>query len=374
MKPVVTNLVGAIVINPRSGEPFLCCVGSTPSADFHIWRFSGVNEGMGEFDNEPDNKSHIPAKISGYPRVHMHGVKAIGVGNGTALYVAAAAIAAVSNFRDEAGFSQKGWPVITGIDGAPLPGISSAAPRSAEANNWWINATILGLARKQDFDARVEEEVDRCIGGSKALSAARDWFDIDPDDVQSLEACVRGTVLEGEMVRGNVLRIDEAMNANLVVGMLSVPLSWPSSKHWIAVPSDIQWKKRPDWFYFNREAARAANVGIFRTMDQGREAFELWTKLLLTAGISQDDFEFIRERYTEAFDIDSSAVMGVDDPRRNPTPRTLRDPFAGIVKSYAPPARRNPASPRSGDPRIERARLLAEERRRLGWDKLAQLP
>jgi hypothetical protein len=367
------KLVGAIVINPRSGEPFLCNVDSTPSADFQIRRFSGENEGIGDFDNDPENKSHIPAEVSGYPRVHIYGVTTKGVGNGTALYVAGACIAAISRFRDDAGSSDKDWPVMTGIQsGSPMPGVSSGSPRSAEANEWWIRATGLGLATAQTFDARVEEDVNRCVDGSKALGAAREFFGIDPDDVSYMEACINGTLTTGSIVKGNILRLEDACAANLVVGLLGSPLSWVAQTAFRYAPSNITWSKRPNWIYFNPEVARAANVGLFRTMQNGQDAFDLWMKLLLTADIRQQDFDAIRDRYAEGYDLQPEAVMGIDDPRKNPSQRTRLDPFAGVVKSYAP-ARRNPATS-SGDATLQRARELAEERRRLGWNRFSRLP
>lgn len=364
-------LIGAIVVNPKTGEPFFCTIGfnSVHDDSFSIRRLSGVREGSGYFETSANSSYYVSAADSGYPRVHTpNGVATKGQGNGTCLYVGGACVVAARQFRDDNRYPPKEWPIQTGVDHRRRKaGVSSTEERSEAADEWWERAVDIGLASEQTFTKSEEVSVSDCRYGEEADEVAENYFNVDiSSGSTSLSVCIDGTIDKSEEFSGNVLEFVTALDSNLVVGLAwQYPLEWHAD-HGLSTmsPRGVQ-VTNDKWPVFNREAARAVNVGVFQTYEAPDQAFALWGKICLANRVDEAAIEDMRQRFEDGLDIAPSSVMGVDDPRSNPS----RKHKQAKAKRYGVASRRNPSSDANA-----LANALAEERRRLGWDKFINLP
>lgn len=374
------SLIGAVVANPKTGEPFFCVIDS-PSTDgrwsngLYLRDFDGALRGSGYFETDHDSSYFLSAEHTQYPRFHTpEGVRRRGVGDGTCLYTVAACAVAVLRERSRRELSFDDWPVVTGLSN-PKAGISSTQERSKAATAWWSKAVELDLAEEDAVDASKRENVDDCRYNKAASRVARSVFELDVDDDgdNDLSLCLSGYYSTATEIDVNILKYRRAYENNLVVGSLLNPIEWGADRNDNYQSSTVMLDKPPTWIDFNAEVARAVNVGVFRTYEYPDDTFMMWTKLCIASGVDEQAIASMRERFNEGYDIQPSSMMGYDDPRKNPSkpnPRTKVDPFAGIIKSYAPPVqRRNPSTPRAAA-----AQSLLEERVRLGWPKFSALP
>lgn len=382
--------IGGIVVNPKTGEPFFCTVEEPDDPNkkteyFSIRRMNGSREGGGYFELDNESGYYASARATNFPSVHTpEGVKTKGSGNGTCLYVCGAAVVAVVQWRDANRMhGLTGWRVVTGVPFSRRKvGISSTEDRSSAASAWWSKAVELGLASEESVDKTEEREVSDCRFGEPADNVATDVFYLDVSYGSSLEVCITGTLIEGSTVEANTLEYNTAFDNNLVVGICpQEPMDWETrdEHEW----SDTVDVPRRRWAQFNKQAARAVNVGVFREYEDPESTFALWMKICVLNGMEESEIAEMTERFNEGFDVQPSAIMGYEDPRprRNPsrpTARTKADPFAAIIKSYAPPKTRKNPSQGKGVQRSARnvaaAQRLLEERVRLGWNKFASLP
>ena len=371
---------GAIVVNPKTGEPFWCTVNQNRGEFFSIRTLDGVREGVGYFETDQASKYYISAASSDYPRFHApEGVVHAGVGNGTCLYVAGACVVFIANGVQREYDSTRRWPIDTGVVYRRREdGISSTADRSKEADAWWNRAVKIGLATEEEFSNSLKKQFDSCLENyDDALTVVERFFSVE-GTVEDANVCATGTTEIGGEVEGNILPYENAADRNLVAGVSFAPASWeprpaPTETDRYAVryhAADVKPPKK--WESFNLSVARAVNVGVFQTYSDPAAAFAVWTRICLGNGMSGSEYEEMNARFMDGIDVDSSVVMGIDDPRRNPSGRLNRRTHSG-VQSYASRGRRNP--PIKPTPQqIDRAMVLAEERRRLGWDKLLNLP
>jgi hypothetical protein len=381
----IINRIGAIVVNPKTGEPFFCSSEmredlNWPTNAYAIRDFDGALHGKGYFETRKNSEHYFPAKETGYPRIHTtDGVKKKGVGNGTCLYVAGACAVAVVEFREEEYLPLDLWNFTTGVDWDDRRnGISSADDRSVDASKWWRSATKAGLAIEQKVPVETKETINDCVYGQDAYEIINSYFDvtIPGSNKDNISVCASGTYYVEADAIVNVLPYERAVKHNLVIATFLDPIEWATIDNQYE-PSSVLLPKRIRFATFNAAAARAVNVGVFREFDDPRAALVLYASICIAGGMNELDIELLRERFEDGFDIETEAVMGIDDPRKNPTPYTRTDPSAGLVKSYVPARRKNP-SPRNGSPInsavLDRAERLAEERRRLGWHRFANLP
>lgn len=378
--------IAAIVVNPKTGVPFFCVSDmhddvERPSHDYEIRDFNGANQGTGYFETNRSSDYYVSAKKTGYPRIHTpQGVRQEGVGNGTCLYVAGACAVEVLEKREYEDLPQIGWNLVTGVNyDDRKSGISSTQDRSVKASKWWRKAVKVGLAEEVEIQSVKEHTINDCTYGESAREGIEAGFgvSIEGHEKDELSLCADGTYYEGEEVFANVLEYERAYEQNLVLATFLEPFLWDVNDNAQYEPSGVRFPARPQIVQFNAEVARAVNVGVFRSYDQPSEALALFGGICIAGGMKARDLDAIRERFNDGFDINPSAMMGVDDPRKNPSQRTKADKFAGIVKSYAPARRKNPAPRRNAAPTsaiIKSAEQLAEERRRLGWQRFADLP
>jgi hypothetical protein len=373
-------LAGAIVVNPKTGEPFWLTISNKRGEYFSIRTLCGVREGVGYFETDESSEYYISAASSDYPRAHTpDGVVHEGVGNGTCLYVAGACAVFIANGVEGADDSSGSWPISTGVPYRKREdGISSTAKRSKEANAWWSRAVKLGLATEEEFSNSRTEEFDTCLESyDDALRVVDRFFSVE-GSVQDASVCATGTTEIGGDVAGNILAYESATDRNLVAGVSFSPALWksrpaPTETDKYAVRYTAEDMKPPKkWESFSLPVARAVNVGVFRDYPDPSAAFAVWTRICLMNGMSSSEYEEMNARFVDGIDVDPAVVMGIDDPRRNPSGRSTRRAYGG-VRLYASSVRRNPAIKPTSQ-QIDRAMALAEERRRLGWDKLSNLP
>jgi hypothetical protein len=375
--------IGAIVVNPKTGEPFFCVsdiVDKRPVRDFDIRDFNGGLQGSGYFETSKDDSYYASAKATGYPRVHTpQGVRKQGVGNGTCLYVAGACAVTVRHDREYDNLSLSEWNLNTGVSfDERRTGVSSTQERSAKASTWWSKAIKAGLAKEVLVESSESHSIDDCVRGSSAREGIEHvWgLNIPGNDNDELMLCANGDYFIGEDVMANVLTYESAYEQNLVIATFLTPFAWPLDTEGQYQPGNVTWPKRLQFISFNSEAARAVNVGVFREYDDPDDVITLYAGICIAGGMKEREVMELRERFNEGYDINEKAVLGVDDPRQNPTKRSSVDPFAGLIKSYAPARRSNPARAQRGATSaiIAGAERLAEERRRLGWQKFYALP
>lgn len=360
-----------IVVNPRTGEPFLCCSDSIGrSLGFQIRRFDGSREGSGSFEEFDDAVCFIPALRSNHPRVHVAGgVVRKGSGNGTCLYVCSAVAAYVSS---ESGTMDIQYEP----DGARLDpsAVCSAhyvhspdgdCDRSSSASEWWNRAVKNGLAKReknQDFEPR---EIDECLDSHQS----KKLLNLFVDDVSSVSdvgdsdvsVCATGSYEFISELEIETLSLERAQELNLVVAYTTTPpmIRWQDGMLGVVAPDGAPRGRvaQDQWDYFNPEAARAVNVGVFRDFARGDEIFEAWVRFCSRNGVDDQGVGQLRARFQGGIDL-------VPEARANPA----RSARAATPKRYGK-SRRNPSeSP------VILANELLEERTRLGWNRLASLP
>lgn len=377
--------VAAIVVNPKTGVPFFCVSDMNedrekPSHDYDIRDFNGAIQGTGYFETNKSSDYYVSAKQTGYPRIHTpQGVRQEGVGNGTCLYVAGSCAVEVLERRESEELSTLGWNLNTGVKyDDRKSGVSSTQDRSEKASKWWRKAVKVGLADEVDLQTARENSINDCTYGESAREGIEAGFgiSIEGHEKDELSLCANGTYYEGEDIVANVLEYDRAYEQNLVLATFLETFLWKTDDNAQYEPSGVRFPARPELVDFNVEVARAVNVGVFRSYDEPSEALALFGAICIAGGMKERDVMELRERFNEGYDINEKAVLGVDDPRQNPTKRSSVDPFAGLIKSYAPARRSNPARAQRGATSaiIAGAERLAEERRRLGWQKFHALP
>lgn len=376
-KPSDLRYAFGIVISPKTGEPFLCCSKLGESADFQMRRFDGSREGEGSFEEFEDSACFVPAARSNHPRVHIpSGVVNKGQGNGTALYVCSAVAAFVApeiqEFRIEYGPSDADLDNTAVCSARYVIVDGEVCDRSHFSSGWWDRAAKLGLSTKEKFAEHTQRDIDDCLDADQS----RKLLNMFVDDVSSdddigdadVSVCASGTYEYVDELIVDVLSMDAAKAANLVVAYTTSPLLFP----WMdGLPSVVAPRSasrgrrdRNEWDYFNVEAARAVNVGVFRQFGNGETIFEAWSELCAANGMLGEEIEQMAARFRAGVDIAPKATQ--EQPRANPS---RRDAVRTVpVKRYSK-ARRNPAAPEQ-----KLAAALLEERVRLGWTRLAGLP
>ena len=376
-KPSDLRYAFGIVISPKTGEPFLCCSKLGESADFQMRRFDGSREGEGSFEEFEDSACFVPAARSNYPRVHIpSGVVNKGQGNGTALYVCSAVAAFVApdiqEFRLAYGPSDADLDNTAVCSARYVIADGEVCDRSHFASNWWDRAAKLGLSTKETFTENTPRDIDDCLDADQS----RKLLNMFVDDVSSdadvgdadVSVCASGTYEYVDELLVDVLSMESAKAANLVVAYTTSPLlfPWMNGLPSVVAPQSAPRSRRDrnEWDYFNAEAARAVNVGVFRQFGDGQSIFDSWATLCAANGMPEHELAQMADRFRAGVDIAPKTTQ--DQARANPAPRGASR--AGLVKRYGN-ARRNPAAPEQ-----KLAAALLEERARLGWTRLASLP
>lgn len=377
-----------IVVNPRTGEPFLCCSGEIkqpPHASrFELRRLNGSREGAGSFQEYEDDPCFEPSRISDHPRVHVaEGVHRKGMGNGTALYVCGA-VAAYTSSESQNDFSIKYQPDGENLDAkavcsSPLARSEDGqtCDRTADSSRWWDRAVRHHLAERRENESFEPRSIDDCLDPTQSRELLHRFADDVSDDQDlgevDVSVCAQGSYEVINRTVIDVLEFEHAVNVNLVIAYTTAPAKfrWQDGLAGLLAPDDAPGARRAldEWDYFNPEAARAVNVGVFREFSAGTEVFGAWMKFCMMNGLDLKDAEAMVNRWRAAMDVQPAAVAREatrEQVRANPARRPTPD--ARLVRRYGMP-RRNPAVPPQ-----QLGKALVEERIRLGWSKFFDLP
>lgn len=375
-----------IVVNPRTGEPFICCSGeigqSVHRSRFEIRRMDGSREGAGMFEEYNDGPCFEAARLSGFPRVHVpEGVVRRGKGNGTALYVAST-VAVYASANSQNDFELKWNPDDEQLDpsavcSSPLTRDANGDPcdRSKEASKWWDRAVRQHLAERREDESATPRSIDDCLSPDQSRDLLHRFVDdvSDESDLGDVDVsiCATGEYEVISRTQIDTLEFEHVKAVNLVVAYTTAPavFRWLDGFPGLLAPNSAPAARREldEWEYFNPEAARAVNVGIFREFGDSERVFASWLAFCLGNGLERRDAEQMTDRWRAGIDLNPAAV-GKEQvrPRSNPARRSKAS--SALVQRYGR-ARRNPdESP------AKLAAELLEERRRLGWTKLADLP
>ena len=368
-----------IVINPRTGEPFLCASGNlkdySEANSFYIRRFNGSREGSGHFDTyDEGGLCFQPARASNHPRVHVpSGVVRRGQGNGTALY-ACSAIAAHTSAESANDYGIQYEPDHAGLDPSAvcsaekLVNEDGDCNRTSSASKWWQSARKHKLARLEKFTEEEPRSIDDCLGPSETKKLLNlfvdDVYDASNVGEASVNVCAQGDYEFIRRLDVDVLPLESVVDANLVIGYTIEPVKffWEDGLAGI-IEAQLE-AELGAWEYFNPEAARAVNVAAFREFNNSDRLMSAWLQLCVDNGLEQKELDAMQARYRAGVDVAPEAAMAAQQSaiRKNPSSSRARR----LSRRYAKRA------PSSGDEQL--AAAVLEERARLGWVALADMP